>query len=76
MKILKNNKSLIITTILLVILCFFVINYLSLPILADSAGCSSGSCKCSCKGTNCGCESGGGSCSCWCDEIGHECYPR
>jgi hypothetical protein len=59
-------KRIALTVILAVILSFLVINYFSLPTLADSAECKSGSCSCSCSGIECSCEASGGTCSCNC----------
>ncbi len=59
-------KKWTLTIILLTFLAFGLLNLFSLPILADSASCSSEKCRCSCSGQNCTCSAGGGNCFCTC----------
>jgi len=63
--IVKMKKGFM-TMILLLVVGFLGINWISLPSLADFANCTSGECNCSCKGTECSCSSGQGNCSCSC----------
>lgn len=66
MRKIVKNRDLVILGILTVVLCFFIGSYMSLPLLADFANCSSGGCTCRCVGVDCNCASGGGECDCWC----------
>ncbi len=59
-------KQLTLTIALLTILVFGLINLFSLPVLADSASCSSEQCRCSCTGIKCSCSAADGSCYCSC----------
>lgn len=60
------KPGVLVTMVLTVILCALVVSFLHLPLLADSASCTSGSCTCQCTGTNCTCSSGDGGCECSC----------
>jgi hypothetical protein len=59
-------RPLALTMILVMALSFLVANFLAVPSLADTANCTSGSCKCKCEGTICGCSGGDGACLCAC----------
>ena len=59
-------KRYLVTFILAAVLVFMVVNYISVPVLADSASCTSGSCSCSCSGADCECSASGGTCTCEC----------
>jgi hypothetical protein len=63
-------KKLLITTLLIGIVGFMGINLITLPTLSDIAFCTSGTCQCTCGGTDCICESSQGGCFCEC-EVGN-----
>ncbi len=63
-------KHKVLTVFLSIILVIIVINYISLPVLADSASCISGKCKCDCAGISCTCTGEDGNCTCACSD-GH-----
>ncbi len=66
MKKAVRYKNLILAAVLTVVLSLLIVNFISLPVLADTASCGSGSCTCRCVGVDCNCASGGGECDCWC----------
>lgn len=66
----KKKAGLIVLAVLLVLSGYLVLTIFQAPLLADSAACDSGRCKCSCSGSGCNCVAEAGSCSCICSQGG------